>query len=76
MYVNGGSMHILSFGKSAIFCCRDRLLNCLHLTHLSIIDRSNELQLMIKKTEDLIWLIVRLGQHLRLCHDTIVLSIY
>ena len=57
MYVNGGSMHILSFGKSATFCCRDRLLNCLHLTHLPIIDRSNELQLMIKKKKILFgWL--------------------
>ena len=57
-YVNGASIHILSFGKSAIFCCWSCPLNCLHLAHFPIIDRTNELQLMIQKPEDLIWLMV------------------
>ena len=57
-YVNSGSIHILSFGKSAIFCCWSCPLNCLHLTHSPIIDCTNELQLMIQKPEDLIWLMV------------------
>ena len=56
--LNSGSIHILSFGKSAIFCCWSCPLNCLHLTHSPIIDCTNELQLMIQKPEDLIWLMV------------------
>ena len=57
-YVNGGSIHILSFDKSAIFCSRSCHLKCLHLTHFPIIDCANELQLMIQTPEDLIWLMV------------------
>ena len=57
-YVNGGSIQILSFGKSAIFCCWSCPLNCLHLAHFPIIDRTNELQLMIQNPEDLTWSMV------------------
>ena len=57
-YVNSGSIHILSFGKSAIFCCWSCHLNYLYLTHFTIIDHTNELQLMIQKPEDFIWLMV------------------
>ena len=49
-YVHGGSIHILSFGKSAFFCCWSWPLNCLHLTHFPIIDHTNELQLYDPKT--------------------------
>ena len=48
-YVNGGSIHILSLGKSAIFCCWSCPPNCFYLSHLPIIDCANELQLMIQK---------------------------
>ena len=70
-YVNSGSIHILSFGKSAIFCCWscpliDTFPN--HWLHqlIAAYDPKTRRSYLVDG--------VYLDQHVRPCYDTIILS--
>ena len=49
--LKGASSLILSLGRSAIFCCWNLSLRCLHLRHFDTIDLTTMFNTMTKKTQ-------------------------
>ena len=72
-YVNGVSSPMLSFGKSAVFCCWSLSLNCLHLTHFKMIHEKVK-SCHLKNKRALFGSLSSFNQHGLLAHDPCALS--